>query len=70
MKARTQPTLEQLFPGAIGEAATQFCVLVNCPLTATEAIFKGAVPVLVTVTLWGADVVLTVWLPNVRLVGP
>jgi hypothetical protein len=42
---------EQLLPGARGDDRTQFCVDVNCPVTATPLTCKGAVPVLETVTV-------------------
>jgi hypothetical protein len=43
----------------------------NSPLGLTDTLLitNGAVPVFVSVTLWAAPVVPTVWLPKLRLVG-
>jgi hypothetical protein len=59
----------QLLPGAIGDAETQFWVDVNGPVTATLLTCKGAVPVLVTVTVLGLLGVPAGCEPNIRLDG-
>jgi hypothetical protein len=60
---------EQLVPGAIGDADTQFWVAVNDPVTATFVTLRGAVPVFVRLTVCGPLVVPTLCGPNVRLDG-
>jgi len=66
--------MEQLAPaakvaGLVGQAFAPVLVAAKSPEAAKELIVKAAVPVLVNVTVIGALVVASSWLPKSRLVG-
>ena len=58
---------EQFPPAAIGDALTQFVVVVKLADAETALTCKSAVPVLLSVTVCVALVVPTGWLPKVKL---
>src|SRR5205823_4203778 len=55
--------------GLVGQALAPVLVAVKSPEAAKELIVKAAVPVLVSVTVIGALVVASSWLPKSRLMG-
>src|SRR5207248_1424488 len=55
--------------GLVGQALAPVLVAVKSPEAAKELMVKAAVPVLVSVTVIGALVVASSWLPKSRLVG-
>src|SRR5207237_160714 len=55
--------------GLVGQALAPVLVAVKSPEAAKELIVKAAVPVLVSVTVTGALMVASGWLPKPRLVG-
>src|SRR5947208_1915195 len=66
--------IEQLAPaakvaGLVGQALAPVLVAAKSPEAAKEVIVKAAVPVLVSVAVTGALVVMSSWLPKPRLVG-
>src|SRR5205823_525937 len=66
--------MEQLAPaakvaGLVGQAFAPVLVAAKSPEAANELMVKAAVPVLVSVIVIGALVVVSSWLPKSRLVG-
>jgi hypothetical protein len=55
--------------GILGHAVAPVLVSAKSPDAAMELIVRGPVPVFVSVTVSGALVVFSAWLPKVRLVG-
>src|SRR5947208_4771929 len=55
--------------GLVGQALAPVLVAAKSPEAANELIVKAAVPVFVSVTVIGALVVASGWLPKSRLVG-
>src|SRR5437588_235162 len=55
--------------GLVGQAVVQVCVVAKSPEAANELIVKAAAPVFVSVTVIGALVVASSWLPKSRPVG-
>jgi hypothetical protein len=54
----------QLAPGA--SVDLQFVALMNVPIGEIRVMFRVALPVLVSVEVWGTESVPANWLPNVR----